>query len=53
MWDIYHLDIPLRKSLTQSMGAKLPDIVDEARMNLDAMVGNPAGQYETFRFSTP
>ncbi|KIX08844.1 uncharacterized protein Z518_03501 [Rhinocladiella mackenziei CBS 650.93] len=32
----FHHDIPLRKSLTESLGPKLPDIVEEAKLTLNA-----------------
>ncbi|KAJ0418875.1 cytochrome P450 [Aspergillus carlsbadensis] len=43
MWDQYHFDAPIRKSLTQSLGPKLPDIVEEAKLSLEDTVGSPAG----------
>ncbi|KAJ9144526.1 Cytochrome P450 [Pleurostoma richardsiae] len=39
MVDQYHFDIPIRKSLTQSLGPKLPDIVEEAKLSLQQYIG--------------
>ncbi|KAH6967583.1 cytochrome P450 [Ilyonectria sp. MPI-CAGE-AT-0026] len=40
MWDQYHFEIPVRKSLTQSLGPKLPDIVEEAKLSLIDYIGD-------------
>lgn len=44
MWDQYHFDTPIRKSLTRSLGPKLLDIVEEAQMSLDDQIGRPNGE---------
>ncbi|KAJ3548541.1 hypothetical protein NM208_g955 [Fusarium decemcellulare] len=40
MWDQYHFELPIRKSLTQSLGPKLPDIVEEAKLSLVEYIGD-------------
>ncbi|RMI96868.1 hypothetical protein CDV36_016281 [Fusarium kuroshium] len=40
MWDQYHFELPIRKSLTQSLGPKLDDIVEEAKMSLVEYIGD-------------
>ncbi|KIX06643.1 uncharacterized protein Z518_04619 [Rhinocladiella mackenziei CBS 650.93] len=35
----FHHEIPLRKSLTESLGPKLGDIVEEAKLSLEAQIG--------------
>jgi hypothetical protein len=42
--NFYHLETPIRKSLTQSIGPRLPDIVEEAQLGLDEAVGKPNGK---------
>ena len=44
MKEQYHFDTPIRKSLTQSLGPKLPDIVEEAKLSLDQYVGRTTGR---------
>ncbi|GME33224.1 cytochrome P450 [Neofusicoccum parvum] len=39
--DQYHMFDPIKKSLTRSLGPRLPDIVEEGRMSLDKFVGRP------------
>ncbi|CAK7243312.1 MAG: hypothetical protein STHCBS139747_004830 [Sporothrix thermara] len=36
----YHFELPIRKSLTQSLGPKLPDIVDEAKLAMQEFIGD-------------
>ncbi|KIX09043.1 uncharacterized protein Z518_00121 [Rhinocladiella mackenziei CBS 650.93] len=38
-WDQFHFKTPIRKTLTESLGPKLPDIVEEAKMCLHEYVG--------------
>lgn len=44
MWDQYHFELPIRKSLTQSLGPKLPDIVEEAKLSLVEYIGDCPGK---------
>jgi hypothetical protein len=41
--NMYHLENPIRISLVQSIGPKLPDIVEEAQLSLEETIGNPKG----------
>lgn len=44
MWDQYHFELPIRKSLTQSLGPKLPDIIEEAKLSLVEYIGDCTGK---------
>lgn len=39
----WHLEVPLKKNLTESLGPMMPDIVDEARLSIEATIGRSAG----------
>ncbi|KAF5003206.1 hypothetical protein FDECE_10224 [Fusarium decemcellulare] len=40
MHDHFHVDMPIKK-LTNSLGPKLPDIVEEAQLAIDKFIGSP------------
>lgn len=41
--DQFHFDLPIKRSLTQALGPKLADIVDEAKLAMDEFIGNATG----------
>lgn len=41
--DQFHFDLPIKKSLTQALGPKLDDIVDEAKLAIKAFIGDAKG----------
>ena len=42
--DQYHFDLPIKKSLTQALGPKLVDIVDEAKIAINEYIGDGKGE---------
>ncbi|KAJ5638390.1 hypothetical protein N7490_008269 [Penicillium lividum] len=38
--DQFHFDLPIKKSLTQALGPKLADIVDEAKLAINEFIGD-------------
>lgn len=43
--DQYHFDLPIKKSLTQALGPKLPAIVEEGKLAIDQYIGFAKGEY--------
>jgi hypothetical protein len=41
--DQFHFDLPIKKSLTQALGPKLVDIVDEAKLAINEFIGDATG----------
>jgi hypothetical protein len=41
--DQYHFDLPIKKSLTQALGPKLGDIVEEGKLAIEEFIGNAKG----------
>ena len=41
--DQFHFDLPIKKSLTQALGPKLVDIVEEAKLAIDEFIGDAKG----------
>lgn len=39
----WHSEVPIRKNLTESLGPRLPDIVDEAKFRMMQHIGNAEG----------
>lgn len=47
--DQFHFDLPIKKSLTQALGPKLDDIVDEAKLAINRFIGDAKGQQQRSR----
>lgn len=41
--DQFHFDLPIKKSLTQALGPKLGDIVEEGKLAIDEFIGDAKG----------
>jgi len=42
--DQFHFDLPIKKSLTQALGPKLPDIVEEGKLAVEEFIGVAKGR---------